>query len=144
MTPSTQLRLQTMLRALAESITPAIDPTDSLALEQAGLLQGHIQALLEQQGQEHRIDQKEFDALRELAKFLLSVAAGGTAFTQAKSNLEQALDGDDAIALSLATERLLSAPDASQAFKQASWTPVLQYARDTAARGQQWFKPMGF
>lgn len=54
MIPSTELRLQTMMRAMTESILPALDPKDSLAQEQAGLMMGHINALLQQAGQEDR------------------------------------------------------------------------------------------
>lgn len=144
MIPSTELRLKTMMRALTESILPALDPKDSLAQEQAGLLMGHINALLQQAGQEPVVDAEEQSALAELAHFLLSVAEGGAQTTAAIKALQGALNAGDVAAISLATERLIASPDGTEAFKSAAWEPVLKYSKDAAARGQAWFKPMGF
>jgi len=144
MIPSTELRLKTMMRALTESILPALDPKDSLAQEQAGLLMGHINALLQQQGQEHKVEQREQAAITELAEYLLTVVAGGANTTAASQALVAALKGGRFEEISKATERLLGADDARKEFKDAAWKPVLDYSRDAAARGQHWFKPMGF
>lgn len=144
MIPSTELRLQTMMRAMSESILPALDPKDSLAQEQAGLLMGHINALLQQAGQEPNINAEERQAMVELAQFLLSLADGGSETEQSKERLAAALENGSDVEISLATERLIAAADATQAFKDAAWAPILKYSKDAAARGQQWFKPMGF
>lgn len=144
MIPSTELRLQTMIRALTESIIPAIAPGESLAQEQAGLLLGHINALLQQQGKEHLIDRDGMAAIRDLANFLLTVAEGGNKLERAKLGLNQALEGEDIEAISMATERLISAPDASAAFKRSAWKPTLEYSKKAAASGQKWFAPMRF
>ena len=45
MNPSIDLRIRSMLRALQETVIPALDPSDALAREQAGLLVGHLHAL---------------------------------------------------------------------------------------------------
>jgi len=144
MIPSTELRLQTMMRAMTESILPALDPKDSLAQEQAGLMMGHINALLQQAGQEPSLDSRELQAMEELARFLLSVAAGGPETEAAKTRLSKALEQPVFGELSLAVERLLASADATAAFKSAAWEPVLKYSKEAAARGQEWFKPMGF
>ncbi|MCB1668245.1 MAG: hypothetical protein KDI24_07790 [Pseudomonadales bacterium] len=144
MIPSTELRLNTMMRAMSESILPALDPTDSLAQEQAGLLMGHINALIQQQGKEAEIDQQEYHDLSELAHQLLSIADGGEQTQAAMSEVSKAIKNACRISLSIATEKLIIADDASAAFKAAARQPILDYARLSTNRGQEWFKPMGF
>lgn len=144
MNPSTELRLKSMMRAVSENIMPAIDPANSIAQEQAGLLLGHINALIQQQGKEPEIDQQELEALQKLGSALLSSAEGGEQTMQCITNLKQAMEGSCVTTLSLAVENLIIAQDASEAFKSAAWQPVLDYSGDAAARGREWFKPMGF
>ena len=144
MIPSTELRLKTMMRAMTESIIPALDTDDSLAQEQAGLLMGHINALIQQQGLEPKVNQQEHQAMTELATFLLSVAEGGENTINARNVLANALQQDCFETLSKAVERLIATEDATPAFKKAAWQPVLDYSKAAAARGQEWFKPMGF
>jgi hypothetical protein len=144
MIPSTELRLKTMMRALTESILPALDPENSLAQEQAGLLMGHINALIQQQGLEYQVNEQEAEAMTDLAKQLLTIAEGGVNTVAAAERLAAAMKEGNFEELSKSVERLLSMEDGSQAFKDATWKPVLDYSRNAAARGQQWFKPMGF
>lgn len=144
MTPSTALRLQSMMRSMRETIVPALDPSDSLAQEQAQLMMGHINALIQQQGKERDIHQTEYQAMRDLASALLAVADGGSETLRAQSGVESALQGQDPIALSLAVEQLARTSDASEAFKSQSWQLVLDYAKPAALRAQSWFSPMGF
>jgi hypothetical protein len=129
---------------MSESILPALDPKDSLAQEQAGLLMGHINALLQQAGQEPNVNAEERQAMVDLAQFLLSVADGGSETERSKERLAAALENGSDVEISLATERLIAAADATRAFKDAAWAPILKYSKEAAARGQQWFKPMGF
>ena len=144
MIPSTELRLKTMMRAMTESILPALDPDDSLAQEQAGLMMGHINALIQQQGQEPVVMVKEQQEMTELATFLLSVAEGGEQTQNASQTLSKTLEQYCHEKVSQAVERLIAAEDATEAFKKAAWQPVLDYSGSAAKRGQQWFKPMGF
>lgn len=144
MIPSTELRLNTMLRAMTESILPALDPSDSLAQEQAGLLMGHINALIQQQGKEHEIVEQEYEDLAELADHLLSIAEGGKETLEAKEKITRALDVKSKTALSLAVEQLIIASDVSDTFKKVSRQPILDYAHNSTKRGLDWFKPMGF
>ena len=144
MTPSTTLRLQSMMRSMTESILPALDPQDSLAQEQAKLLMGHIYALIEQQGQEHEVQACETQHLITLAQLLVSDADGGEQTQAALANVNAALAEDNMVTLSLATEKLSAATDASEDFKKLCWHAVLEYSVAAAARGKAWFKPMGF
>lgn len=144
MTPSTALRLQSMMRSMTESILPALDPHDSLALEQAKLMIGHLHALLEQQGREQQIQAHEKQHLVTLARLLANHADGGEQTQTALAAVSSALAEDNMTTLSLATERLAAATDASPAFDTLCWSAVLEYATAAAARGKAWFKPMGF
>lgn len=144
MIPSTELRLKTMMRAITESIIPALDPKDSLAQEQVGLLMGHINALIQQQGRELIVVEKESEEISDLATYLLSVAEGGKNTQKACVELSQALEQDDYEGLSKSVEGLVAVDDASQIFKEATWDAVLDYSKTSAERGRDWFKPMGF
>ena len=42
MTPSIDIRLASMIRSMTDVITPSIDPSNSLAREQASLMVGHL------------------------------------------------------------------------------------------------------
>ena len=144
MTPNSQLRLQSMLRSMQQSIIPALDPQDSLAQEQAKLLMGHIMALQGQAGNEAEIIEKEHQSLIVLAKQLLENAHGGVETMRAKSQLESAIVGGDTVALSAAVEKLLCSQDAGDSFKTASWDLTLTYSLTAAQNGREWFKVMGF
>lgn len=144
MIPSTELRLKTMLRAMSESIMPALDPHNSIAEEQARLLMGHIYALLEQAGKEHALQQESLNNMRALATQLLLKADGGSQTQSAARSVEQALVASSYAELSLATEQLVTVEDASNAFKQFSTQLVLSFSKAQAEQGRDWFKVMGF
>ncbi|MCK9503296.1 MAG: hypothetical protein M0Q95_03825 [Porticoccaceae bacterium] len=143
MIPSAELRLNTMVRAMTESILPAIDPENSLVQEQARLMIGHLQALLQQHGREAEINQQEYQDLTQLAIFLTSVADGGEYTKTTRNELMQALDSQSA-SLSLVIEKLITAPDATTEFKKSAWQPIMDYSEKSNARGRDWFKVMGF
>lgn len=144
MTPSIDLRLQTMMRSVQQSILPALDTEDSLAQEQVKLLMGHIAALQLQCGKEQDVCNLENQHLEALALNLISKAEGGSDTQKAVSVMTQALEDDNYVLLSLATENALAATDASEAFKSYSWDAVITYSTEAAQRAKDWFKPMGF
>ena len=145
MNPSVELRLRTMMRAMTEVILPAIDPTNSLAQEQARLLLGHLHALALHAAHEGTIDALEETADRALARALLAAAAGGPHTRAAQLALDTALPGERR-ALLQAIEGLLLASgiDGSPEFQRASQQSVLAQARAAATLGRTWFKTMGF
>lgn len=144
MNPSTELRLQTMMRAMTESIIPAIDPANSLAQEQAKLLLGHMDAMIQQQGKESEQEKLELYALTALGAELVSLADGGEHTKACAGAVSSAIEEGNAASLSLAIEQLIIADDSNDTFKEASRVPVLSYAGEATARGREWFKPMGF
>ena len=144
MTPSIELRLQTMMRSVQQTLLPALDPEDSLAQEQVKLLMGHIAALQLQYGKEESVCNEENQRLEILARDLVEHAEGGEYTQEAVASINKALSNTDYTQLSVATEALLAALDASDAFKSYSWDAVIAYSSEAAQRGRQWFKPMGF
>ena len=144
MTPSIELRLQTMMRSVQQSILPALDADDSLAQEQVKLLMGHIAALQLQCGKEQGVCDIQNQQLKALAENLVAKAEGGANTQKAVSAMKQAVADDDYMQLSLATESMLATTDASDAFKAYSWDAVIAYSVEAAQRGKEWFKPMGF
>lgn len=144
MTPSTNLRFKTMIRSLTESILPAIDPNNAIAQEQAKLLIGHLHVLLDQDGNEKQLQQKNMDQMRQLALTLLNDADGGPNIFEAAKNLTIEINNNSYAALSLATEKLILADDATDKFKQLVWLSALDFSKSHAEAGKSWFKMMGF
>lgn len=144
MNPSNQLRLATMIRAIQESIMPAIREDAPLAKEQAGLLMGHLAAMMQQDGQEHAVVAREWELLAELAGKLLDAAEGDSALTESAEKARTALAASDATALSFAVEAMLANTEAGASFKVASAKLAMTYAKAHTNLGRAWFMPMGF
>ena len=146
MNPSIELRIKTMIRALTEVIIPAVDPNNSLAQEQAGLLVGHLNVLLQHQERERIMFEVEHEALIRLAAALIEASSGGDDTLSATSRLKKLVGNADTDTLSHAIESLVidAGVDGSDAFKRTCETLVVQHARDETLRARVWFKAMGF
>lgn len=146
MNPSIELRIHTMIRALTESIIPAVDPENSLACEQANLLLGHLHVLLQHEGREKTICDIERACLIQLAGALVDASSGGSATVAATARVRNLSDDVDTDTLSHAIEALIidSGIDGSEAFKRTCDTLVVEHAREATRRSRIWFKPMGF
>lgn len=144
MNPSNQLRLATMIRAIQESIMPAIRDDAPLAKEQVGLLMGHLAAMMQQDGQEHAVVAREWQLMSDLAAKLLDAAAGDAALAESAEAARNALAATDASALSFAVEAMLANTEASESFKTASAKLAMTYAKAHTNLGRAWFMPMGF
>ena len=146
MNPSVELRLRTMIRALNETIIPAVDPNDSLAQEQAGLLLGHLHVLLQHHGREQKVCDNEHEALKKLALALIESSDGGDVTEAATKRLRQLVNDGDIDSLSHAVEALIvdAGTDGSEAFKKTCDALVIQHGREATLRSRIWFKSMGF
>ena len=141
MNPSTELRLNTMIRGLSEMVIPAIDPKNSLAQEQAQLILGHLHAMVAQSGRErdlNRIEQKT------LAQDLLAAAVGGPDTQAAAEALEAAIKTEQKVQIANAIENLLRSTDASEDFKALSYQKVMAYSDESLLRSRSWFATMKF
>lgn len=146
MNPSIELRIRTMIRALTESIIPAVDPENSLAQEQANLLLGHLHVLLQHEGREKTMCDVEQADLKQLAGALVEASSGGSMTAAATARVRNLPDGTDTDTLSHAIEALIidSGIDGSEAFKCSCDTLVLEHSREATRRSRIWFKSMGF
>ena len=146
MNPTIELRIKTMIRALTEIIVPVVDPRNALAQEQAGLLVGHLHALLLHEGREKAMCDGERAALKDLSNALVEVSDGGAITTAATSHLKALPNDVDTDTLSHAIEALVidAGIDGSETFKRACDSLVIQHAREENLRSRVWFNAMGF
>lgn len=80
MQPSFEFRIATMVKALAETVLPAIDPDNRTAIEQVHIVIGSLKMLPEQIDSAHWFEVKEGDDLaimiNEIVKIEPSLASG--------------------------------------------------------------------
>lgn len=77
MIPSVQQQLTSARRTLAETVLPAIDPTDHFAMEQAGLIVATLDRVLDVQASEYRYDLQEWEDAHALVAALAGLEARG-------------------------------------------------------------------
>jgi hypothetical protein len=156
MIPSADDRLSSMLRAMQEVILPALPAQESLAVEQAHLLLGHIALLREQLDRLSQYEQVEAASLVDLASKLVERAQGGAQTMAQVGALEAVLARQVpqepcarrafTEALSIAIEGLIEASgeDGSAAFLAVSTACVLNCGNSISQRDRSWFKSTGF
>jgi hypothetical protein len=155
MMPSIDLRLQTMSKAMADVILPAIAPENALAREQAQLLMAQLGMIAQ-----HWRKAAEYDALglREiavLAERLCVVATGGAetrtaadalaALLRERKGLPGGAVDEERAAIARAIDALIraSGADGDEAFKLASSEAIVEYSALEAWRGRVWFAGCG-
>lgn len=155
MNPSLDDRIASMIRAMADVIMPALDPNNSLAREQAGLMVGHLQVLRQHVNDAARFEAVELERMEELANRLLGAASGGAQTLSAIDGLRMALDtpgpGSSAgitrlRSIGMAIDRLIGSSrlDADQDSRAAISALILQHGRHAALLNRVWFAGMGF
>ena len=77
MSPDLELRLRTMIATVADVISPAIDPSNKLAVEQAGLLVGSLKMIMEQMDYSHPFEVVELRDYVALTSEILARFPGG-------------------------------------------------------------------
>ena len=150
MIPSIELRLDSMRRALTEVIMPAIDPTNSLAVEQAGLMAAHIGMLLTQW---NKADSYAQMCLADLSAMTRDLAPDGGPLTQAAAAaLRSARQPSAAFAeirykkAAAAVDELVRAAaiDAEEDFRKQLHRDVIAFSGRQASRDRAWFAASGF
>ena len=146
MNPDISLRLRTLMRAMSEVVVPAIDANNSLAQEQAQLILGHLNALLQHHAGEEALSERDTHATRALAHALLDAGHGGETTEAARDALMAALKTNEDAAVSHAVEGLVLAVgvDGEPQLHAASARLVMAHAEAQNFAGRSWFKPMGF
>ena len=160
MTPSIELRLQTMVKAMAEIILPAIGPGNDLAREQGQLMIAQLGLIAKQWDKALAYDTICLREMIGLARTLCDEAAGGPQTTAAASALSALLQrhapGDELpttheridevrAALAEAIDKLVRATevDSSAAFHDASAKAILDHGELQSWRDRVWFAEAG-
>jgi hypothetical protein len=155
MMPSIELRLQTMAKAMADVILPAIAPENPLAREQAQLMIAQLGMIAKHWRRAAEYDSLALREMFELAERLCAVAAGGAETRAAADALaallrrrEAGLVGavdEERAAIASAIDTLIRASgiDGDEAFRRASSEAVLEYSALQAWRDRVWFAGCG-
>lgn len=158
MLPDITNRLNNLTKALETVIVPAIPGDNPFAHEQAALMLGHLKMLAEQWDGAYLYERGSLHNMRELARRLAAIAAGGPASEGAAERAGVALGAVPAelpltvngvnaltIALGKAVDDLICAAyaDGSDAFRRGLFKAVLQYNTLQATRERIWFKSNG-
>lgn len=154
MTPSIELRLKTMTKAMAEVILPAIEPGNGLAREQAQLMIAQLGMIGQHWQKAATLDAIELREIADLAQKLAATAAGGAQTLAAADALTELLRqresaegsvAEERVAIAAAIDRLIRASgiDGSEAFKKASSDLILDHAAQQAWRDRVWFAGCG-
>jgi hypothetical protein len=91
MTPSIEIRLTSVIHGLRDVVFPALDPQESLAQEQSGLILAQLEMLLKQLPYANSYHRLCLDDLKETAEAMLRKPAGGAETMEARSRLGQIL-----------------------------------------------------
>lgn len=152
MTPNTDERLASVIRALTEVILPHLPAEASLAQEQAQLAIGHLQILRLQFDSVHGFEAEELADARALAAELAGAIDGGQDTTAAAAALDSAIAEDSAdvraslTGLNRAIERLVQAvsADGSDRARSKLTEAILRHERIRVEKDRRWFLPYGF
>jgi hypothetical protein len=153
MTPNPNIRLQSLVHTLEQVIFPAVDPSNSLANEQCGLVLAQLRMLIRQMpyiGDYHAMC---LDDIRDTIDSLPE-AKGGPLTLDAAAQIRTTRDGvKDAAnaaaayqALGKALELLLRATpvDGDAEFRTVLERTAFSFARRQSVRERIWFKDAGF
>ena len=153
MTPNPSIRLTSVMQTLDKVVFPAVDPSNSLAVEQCGVIAAQLKMLLQHLPVIDLYHSLCRDALVDSVKSL-PPAKGGSATIQAATALETCVgsvtdDSDPAGAyhrLGFALEDLIraAAEDGDSDYRYQMNQVVLDFARGQSLRERVWCKDAGF
>jgi len=155
MMPSIELRLQTMVKAMADVILPAIAPENALAREQAQLMTAQLRMIAKQWPRAAEYDALELRDIAALAERLCARVTGGAETRGAAEALAALLrrreaeptsavrEGRAAIANAIDALIRASVVDGDEAFRRMSSDAILEYSGLQAWRGRAWFAGCG-
>lgn len=149
MTPSIDLRIATIVRAMEDVVAPAIDQEDSFAREQVALIIGHIRLLGVQWS---RAERYALTCLTDLVETVRPLAPAGGALTQAAGHhLVASLDAGGGAEsrykqVMSAADALVRACDADgdPAFRADLRSRLLDFSLRQSLRDRSWFAGTGF
>ncbi|WZU35720.1 hypothetical protein Rruber_05233 (plasmid) [Rhodococcus ruber] len=155
-TPSMEVRLATIVRALEQVIIPALPPDEVLAREQAALSIVHLTTIAEQCRYLAEYEQGCFADMSTLADELVDAAEGGPATTATTRELLQILgavrastspstahDRRNTLAKGIDSLVRASVRDGSARFRAAQRRLILAHGKRQAIRDRAWFRGHG-
>jgi hypothetical protein len=151
LTPNTDERLASIVRALTEVVLPHLPPEATLAQEQVHLAIGHLQILRSHLDAIPAFEREELEDTKALA-FALADVLGGARIRDAQAALQTAVAtaGDNVRGgvktINLAIEVLVQAVSAegNDAAKSALSKIILKYEHARVQKDRRWFLPFGF
>jgi hypothetical protein len=153
MTPSIEVRLQSVLHGLRDVVIPAINPSEALAVEQSGLILAQLSMLLRQLPYADRYHQLCRDDARATAAVIVEKPVGGPRSRAAAAALAALLAGADThdphadyleLAGGIAALTTAAAEDAQPGWRASVHAAVLGFASRQNRRERVWFKDAGF
>jgi hypothetical protein len=149
-TPSIDIRLASMIRAMTDVIGPAIEPANNLAREQAALMVGQLHMIA---AQWRRVSPYARTCLADLRETAAGFdVQGGPTTRDASSKLAMTLAEDwpdpevQYLAASRALEEMVRAvaEDGTPPFAKSFEQNALQFGLRQARRDRAWFAMSGF
>lgn len=153
MTPNTDERIASVIRALTEVILPQLPAEASLAKEQLHLSVGHLQILRAQLDAAPGYEREELDDAIALGKALQGGVTGGAATQAGLAGVASAVAAADGSnvrgqfqAINDAIDALVrsASSDSDAAGKSALSAIILKNERARTQKDRQWFAPFGF
>jgi hypothetical protein len=153
MTPSIEVRLQSIVHGLRDVIFPAIDPDEALAVEQSGLILTQLTMLLKQLPYADRYYRLCRDDARAAAASIIEGATGGPQSVAAAAALSALLSADEAddphagyLSLAGGISRLTKAlaQDGDPEWRARADAAILAFSCRQNRRERVWFKDVGF
>jgi hypothetical protein len=153
MTPSIEVRLESVLHGMRDAIIPAIKPGEALAVEQSGLILAQLSMLLKQLPYADRYHRLCRDDARASAASLVLNPAGGPRSLAAVKVLTALLDGAEAtdpnadyLSLAGGISALTTAvvEDGEPGWRARVHAAVLAFSTRQNRRERVWFADAGF
>jgi gamma-glutamyl:cysteine ligase YbdK (ATP-grasp superfamily) len=153
MTPTTDERIASVIRALTEVVLPHLPPEASLAQEQVHLAIGHLQILQSQFDEIPAFEREEHDDAKAIGAALAAAVTGGAETQAAVASLETAVAAQNVKDvrgltrdINQAVDRLVRAAsrDGSGDAKSKLSDIILQYEKARVMKDRIWFLSFGF
>jgi hypothetical protein len=153
MTPTTDERIASIIRALTEVVLPHLPPEASLAQEQVHLSIGHLQILKAQFDAIPAFEREELNDAKAIGSALFATVTGSAKTDTAIGILGAAVDATDgsdvrgqARAINQAVDALVRAVscDGASDSKVKLAEIILKYEKTRVMKDRQWFLPFGF
>lgn len=152
MTPSIEVRLESVLHGLRDVIIPAINPDEALAVEQASMIVAQLGMLLRQVPYADRYHRLCRDDARATGAAIVQGASGGPRSRAAATALAALLPNGDcdphadylALAAGITSLTTAAAQDADAAWRAWIDSAVFAFACRQNRRERVWFVDAGF